>query len=42
MPVIYQAIPCVHDLTHLNLIMNTLDFSAAEDSECAQNPRRPF
>ena len=29
--VIYQAIPCVHDLTHLNLIMNTLDFSAAKD-----------
>ncbi|CDI04779.1 membrane hypothetical protein [Candidatus Competibacter denitrificans Run_A_D11] len=29
--VIYQAIPCVHDLTHLNLVMNTLDFSAATD-----------
>ena len=29
---IYQAIPCVHDLTNLSLIMNTLDFSAAEDS----------
>jgi len=29
--VIYQAIPCVQDLTHLNLIMNTLDFSAAKD-----------
>jgi len=28
--VLYQAIPCLHDLTHLNLAMNTLDFSAAE------------
>ena len=29
--VMYQAIPCIQDLTSLNLMMNTLDFSAAED-----------
>lgn len=29
--VLNQAIPCVQDLTHLSLAMNTLDFSAAED-----------
>lgn len=29
--VMYQATPCLQDLTHLNLAMNTLDFSAAED-----------
>jgi len=29
--VLYQATPCLHDLTHLNLAMNTLDFSAAEN-----------
>lgn len=29
--VLNQAIPCIHDLTHLSLAMNTLDFSAAED-----------
>jgi|APTNR8051073442_1049403.scaffolds.fasta_scaffold00786_21 hypothetical protein len=29
--VLYHAIPCVQDLTHLSLLMNTLDFSAAED-----------
>jgi len=28
--ILYQATPCLHDLTNLNLAFNTLDFSAAE------------
>ncbi len=29
--VLYQAIPCVHDLTKLNVVSNTLDYSLAEN-----------
>ena len=35
--VIYDAIPCLHDLTGLNFAMNTLDFSEAEDPNALRN-----
>ncbi|MCB1810687.1 MAG: conjugal transfer protein TraG N-terminal domain-containing protein [Candidatus Competibacteraceae bacterium] len=35
--VIYEAIPCLHDLTGLNFAMNTLDFSEAEDPNALRN-----
>ncbi len=50
--VLYEATPCLHDLTNLNLAMNTLDFSASEkpnelrsnverfEQECGATARR--